>query len=373
MIGGDATLFRVISFPFLPISAGGGSGVIEIRFTPAGRMGTFRALLRIFSNDPITQPLLVEVVAQVAYDSTLVAWWPLDGDGADASGNGFDGTLVGNPATSPGANHFTGGALEFDGASTRIEVPFAAELNPDDFTVTLWANPSAAAPGMNGSLISNRDQAPGAFTHGFALNNSVGNWDFWTGDGDPGWDILTGAAVASGTWSHLAISYDSSTGTKNFYVDGELAATDDTPQSGSSQYVKNGTIEAEDLHIGAGQDEWLGDWFHGGIDDVALFRTALTGLEIQAIMHRGVARFVEEDRLFQLTEIRAGSEPARITLTWNSEADALYAIDRSTDLSTTWEEIEDSEPSGGAVTSYTDLAVPPGASRVFYRVRVPGD
>ncbi len=367
-MSGDISFFELRRFPlrFFPIPAGG-TGEIEFDFNPGERKGIFNLQMRVFTDDPVTRPFIIEIVAEVGFDSTLVAWWPLDGDTSDASGNGHDGTLVGAPAASAGVNNFTAGALDFDGAGTRIDVPYSSELNPDDFTVTLWARPHGAIAGQLTSPFANRDESPGPLNHGFSLNLNDGAWDFWTGDGDASWDVLTGPlATSTDRWWHLAITYDSASDLKNLYVDGELAASD----TGVGQYVKNGSVENEDLHIGAGQDDGLGAFFDGELDDVALFRVALSQAEIQTIADGGVARFIAADRPFQITQVQPSAPGDAITILWNSGVQTNYAIDRSTDLNAVWQEIEESTASTGTVTAYTDNDLPASEGRVFYRVRL---
>ena len=132
-------------------------------------------------------------------------------------------------------------------------------------------------------------------THGFILyNNNAGNWDFWTGDGDPGWDTLPGSAVTVNTWSHLAISYDAGTDTKSLWIDGNLSISDTVPQSGPTQYSPNGTVEMESLHIGSGQDDGANFFFSGNIDDVGIWDEALDQAAIQGIMDNGVASTIPE-------------------------------------------------------------------------------
>jgi len=172
-------------------------------------------------------------------------------------------------------------------------IPFDTALNPASFTVTLWAN--ASSTGGFASPVTSRDDvaAPGS-THGYILyNNSGGNWDFWTGDGDPGWDTLAGSAVSTNTWTHLAITYDAGSETKTLWVDGLLSATDNVPQSGPTQYSSNGP-QMESFHIGAGQDDGLNFFFDGNIDDVSIWDEALDESSIQAIMMNGVASTIPE-------------------------------------------------------------------------------
>ena len=373
-MSGDTSAFRLRRFPlpFSPIPAGG-TGDIVIDFDPGERDGRFQLSMRVFSDDPVVRPFVIEVVANIGIEDPLVAWWPLDGDATDASGNGHDGTLIGAPAPAAGASPATAGALQFDGAGARLEVPYADALNPDDFTVTLWAKPHGAIAGRVGSVFASRDGSPGPATHGLALNLNDGAWNFWTGDGDAGWDQLGDpAATADDRWWHLAISYDSATDTKRLYADGELVASDNVAESGSTQYSPNGSSGREPLHIGAGQDDGSGDFFDGEIDDVALFRVALSEAEIQTIMNQGVARFIAAGRPFQITQVEVAPAGNALTLLWNSEPDTDYAVDRSTDLNAIWLEIEESVPATGTATAYTDSELPEGEGRVFYRVRPSG-
>lgn len=219
----------------------------------------------------------------------LVAWYPLDVDGSDATGNGHDGSVVGGTVNfgQAGANGATGQSAAFPD-NGHIDVPFSSSLNPGSFTVTLWAN-AASTGGFASPITSRDDLGGGVSTHGFILyNNNVGVWDFWTGDGDPGWDTLSGGAVTISTWSHLAITYDAGTDTKTLWIDGVVSATNGIPQSGPTQYSPNGTVEFENLHIGSGQDDGANFFFSGFIDDVTIWDEALDQAAIQNIMNNSV-------------------------------------------------------------------------------------
>jgi len=360
--GADADKFTAVADPTLP--AIGGTGMIEITFDAGDEEGDFTATLEITSDDPLVPTTLVTVRAFVPFADPLVAWWPLDVDGADASGNGFDGVILGTVVACPGANGATGGSLEFDGAS-RIDVPFDADLNPRDFTVTLWAN--ASTTDNFASPITSRDDVNGgASTHGYILyNDSGGNWNFWTGDGNSGWDTMPGDAVIVDTWTHVAMTFESGTGTKTLYVDGVQSATETAPD----QYSRNGTVEMEALHIGSGQDDGENFRFFGKIDDIGLFRTALSVDDINAIMTNGVGGFTGNARGLEITGIEVAPDSGNVILTFNSVNGAEYIIERSTDLTAlSWEELDDSYSSQGEVTTFTDFSVPAGTKKLFYRV-----
>jgi hypothetical protein len=271
--------------------------------------------------------------------ASLVAWYPLDTDASDASGNGHNGAVVGGTVNfgQAGANASTGQSAAFPD-NGHIDVPFSSALNGTSFTVALWAN--AASTGGFASPVTSRDNvgAPTPSTHGYILyNNNTGNWDFWTGDGDPGWDTLTGALVTVSNWTHLAITYDAGTDTKSLWVDGVVSVTSNVPQSGPTQYSPNGTVEMKNLHIGSGQDDGSNFFFSGNIDDVSIWDTALSQSEIQNIMNNGIPE-PSAVAPFAITGIdyAPDAEPnPTVTLTWRKSGADSYIAKYSLDM-TDW-------------------------------------
>ena len=230
----------------------------------------------------------------IASSGALIAHYPLDSDASDASGNGYNGAVVGGTVNfgQPGANANTGSSAAFPD-NGHIDIPFNSALNPGSFTVTLWANASSTG-GFASPITSLDDVNNGVSTHGFILyNDNLGNWSFWTGDGNPGWDVMSGGSVAVNNWTHLAITFDAGTDTKSLWIDGTLAVTETAPL----QYSPNGTVEMEDLHIGAGADDGGSFQFAGNIDDVSIWDEALDQAAIQDIRDNGVTVIPEPSSL----------------------------------------------------------------------------
>ncbi len=349
--------------------AGLSTGSVPISFDPMGLDGLFRATIQITSNDLVTPTIIVELIAQVEIAEPLVAWWSLDVDGTDDSGNGHDGTIVGSLPSCPGASASTGGALDFDGATAHIDVPFNASLNPaESFTVTLWARPDATGGGLYRSPITSRDDFQGGTrTHGYILyNNSVGFWDFWTGDGDPGWDAVTGPAVIVNEWIHVALVYDAVTNTKILYLNGAEAMRMTLP---TRLYSPNGTDESEMLHLGGGGDSGMEFLFDGCLDDIAVFRDALAEEEIIAIREAGVGEFTNPSVPFNI--VRFTRLASAVELEFESEVNVVYDIQRSLDL-ITWETLPLAAIGETGTTVYTDTAPPADEPQVYYRVEDTG-
>ncbi len=103
----------------------------------------------------ITQPLF-----SVNIEDDIVAYWAFNemkGETAsDSSGNGHDGTLIGDPQWVDG---YFGGGLEFDQVQDEVNIPYNADLNSEVFTICAWAN---VEPGSSNhrAVVSSRDDFP---------------------------------------------------------------------------------------------------------------------------------------------------------------------------------------------------------------------
>ncbi len=180
-----------------------------------------------------------------------------------AAGNGelINTITFGSPGALP-ADSDT--AATFLGDQSKIQVPYAPELNPAAFTIEAWAKVTWESIGYRSPLAS-RDDSP---QRGFIFYCDPGNnWQFWTGTGQQvGWNIVGGAIADPDTWAHLVGTYDGTN--KLFYVNGVLVGAN---QSGFAPNT------ARVLRIGASANESpVGDFFFAGdIDEVAVYNQVL--------------------------------------------------------------------------------------------------
>jgi len=163
-------------------------------------------------------------------------------------------------------------AATFDGADDRVVVPYAAALNPATFTVEAWARTTDTSPGFKTVVGSWANPAAA----GFGIWAEGASWTFYLGGG--GGSTALYVPLTAGRWTHLAATYDGTT--MRFYVDGQLAA------SGTGTYAVN---TSSPLGIG-GATYGAGGWQHflnGGVDEVAVYGTALSQPRIQAHYNAG--------------------------------------------------------------------------------------
>jgi hypothetical protein len=215
----------------------------------------------------------VFVLSLVLTSSTmadLVGWWRLDeGTGTtayDSSGNGNDGTILGNPQWVAGK---VGNALDFDGNGDYIDIGNDPIFDiTKEITLSIWVNANDNGNGENNCWMGKGDNT-------YAIKHQTGNYlEFFIYDGT--WhstNYSTNITSLNGEWHHMAGTYD---GTElKFYLDGVLSAN----------LVYSGTIgtSSDDVTIGE-NSQATGRYFDGMLDDARIYNEVLSQEDIQSVM-----------------------------------------------------------------------------------------
>ena len=220
---------------------------------------------------------MVTTPADAAATPQLVAAYGFD-DGAgatavDASGNGLNGAVAGATWTGTGA---FGGALSFDGTSSRVVVPGDSRLDlAAGFTLAAWVRPESL-DGWRTVLLRERGEG---LAYGLYASSDRYGPDVAVNTGDTDTNLPGDNPLPVGAWSHLAATYDPVVGLV-VYVNGTAVA--ETPLSGALNYDGVG-----DLSIG-GNTVW-GEYFDGLIDEVRIWNGPLTAAEVKANVEVSVA------------------------------------------------------------------------------------
>jgi predicted outer membrane repeat protein len=158
-----------------------------------------------------------------------------------------------------------GNAIAFDGLDDYVACP---AVNPTTFTYEAWINPSVL--GKDQAVVSTLTSNVGAELH---INSDNKLWlTLWTGSA---WkDISSTTTLSTGTWYHIAGTYDGTTAI--VYLNG-------SPVSATTTYSAGTTA----LNIGRRSNASLP--FSGKIDNVAVWGRALSATEIQNTMFASLA------------------------------------------------------------------------------------
>ncbi len=200
----------------------------------------------------------------------LAAFYALENDVLDSSGNGNDGTIVGAPTFVEGLAGY-GMAMEFDGES-YVDCGNDPNLDiPGPISIALWIKPGADDPEGQGTATAPLCKALSGASPSWSWQvrygwNSPQPYMAFTFNTSPRAWTYVGKNLDRDEWAHIACSHDGATLTA--YLNGE--ATESTPM---------GAITSSPAPLLIGSDGWRDDWI-GAIDEVAIYNRDLSEGEI---------------------------------------------------------------------------------------------
>lgn len=226
--------------------------------TPAG------AALKDFDGTPRPAGNSFDIGAY-QYIPNLQAWWRFAGTANDSSGNGNNGLPQNGPTYGAGMD---GAALALNGSGQYVAVPGNGSLDmTDNVTVAFWINPSS---------VSSADPWIVSKDYSWEVKLNQGQYPQFT-DHDGRYAALN-YALASGTWVHVAFTFQSSSSTPvTGYINGAPAPLVAASFTGGAL-----TPASSGVHIGSDSSGAAG-FFPGLVDDVRVYSRALSAQEIFAI------------------------------------------------------------------------------------------
>jgi hypothetical protein len=278
-------------------------------------------------------------------NAELVGWWRLNEMSGttvfDSSGSGNDGTFVGEPVWVDGV---TGSALEMDG-DDYVEVPGAADINPESVTLMAWVNFND----VDTASMERQDYVSRADDYALSLHELDADGKIHGIISSAGeWSVVGGETlVETNIWYHTALTYDADTDMLIIYLDGEVDG--ELEVTTGLEHRLGGP-----LTIGIYLDRGL----LGKIDDVQIWDEALSIEGIQDAMAGGAVTTA------------FGSEPSDgevdvsrdIVLSWKKGDYAVtHDIYFGTDINDVNEATRDNTRDVLVMPDYTDTSYdPPG-------------
>jgi len=228
---------------------------------------------------------------------------------ADASGNGHTGVLLDGPVWTSSGQY--AGALLFDGVDDGVRLPPSDALTfTAAVTLEAWVQPLTQA-GAARQIV----QLPGAGGDGLRL----------TANGSPRFRALfpngrvnvTGPTpLAANVWTHVAATYD---GTMlRMYVNGGEVATQPVTGDLTGAFV-----------MSVGRTRLGGAPFQGALDEIRIYRRALTAAEIAGDMNTPIGSSSQQPVSLAVTPVGASIATGA---TYQFTATATYADDSTSDL-----------------------------------------
>ena len=299
------------------------------RLVPLARAAGIAAVLAAFALAPSGNSATTGLVAAYAFN---------DGAGttvADASGNGRTGTTANTTWSTTGKY---GGALSFNGTSSRVTVADAASLHlTSAMTLEAWINPTTATPGWRDVVYKGDDNYYLSATTNTSRPGGGGIFNGSYGE------VFGTANTATNTWTYLAVTYDGAT--LRFFVNGTQTAT----------LAKTGALKTSTNPLTIGSDAIYGQYFRGLIDDVRVYNIALTQAQVQSDMGTPVAGGSDTQPPGQPGTLGATAiSSSRIDLSWGAATDNVavtgYRIERC---------------QGAGCNNFAQIAAPAGTGTTY--------
>jgi hypothetical protein len=200
----------------------------------------------------------------------LISWWPGDGNANDIIGSN-NGTLVGGVTFSVGE---VGQAFSFDGIDDIVLAPatgFPTGTAPR--TVAFWFKTNSLNDHGTGFAYGTEDIGKGFYV--FPSHYRSGGQLAFSGHGSE-YDVLAPTDLRDGLFHHVAVTYDRAIIT--IYADG-------VPVASGSLILNTGIQGGASI----GGRAYMGEFLAGEVDEVAIWKRALSASEIQAMFGAGSA------------------------------------------------------------------------------------
>ena len=257
---------------------------------------------------------------------------------ADATGSGWNGTLVNGPLWAAGKS---GNAVDLDGTNDYVSLPTGVVSSSTTSTIAAWVNLDAVSTWMRIF-----DFGSGTSTYMFLTpKNGSSKIRFAIRNNGSSEQIIDGtSALPTGGWHHVAVTLNGATGT--LYVDG-------------AQVGQNTAMTLKPSDMGSTTQNWIGrsqfstdPYLNGRVDDFRVYNKALSASEVAAL----AAMFAGPQNL------TASANLLQTTLSWSSVANATsYNIKRAAVSGGSYTTIA----TGITGTSYTDTTVTAGTTYYY--------
>ncbi|MFT3933700.1 MAG: T9SS type A sorting domain-containing protein [Chitinophagaceae bacterium] len=233
---------------------------------------------------PIIVIVLKLFISQQANAQSLIAYYPLNGNANDASGNSLNGTVIGSPAFVTDRFGNANSAIAFsNNVADRIEINDNALLHTPSITIAAWVREI----GVSSSIKTIVDKPLGSTQsdswHFGVITNGGYVYTSWFFN-DPG--SSTGSQITAlaniGDWHYVVATFDNSTKLHKLYVDGILKATN----------TFNNTIGYDNnkMYIGAALENNSPSFpMDGELDEIKIYDGALSAQQIANEYSAGIA------------------------------------------------------------------------------------
>lgn len=204
--------------------------------------------------------------------TSLLAYWPFNGNANDESGNGYDGTINGTVALTSDRDLNPNTAYNFDGADSTASISIGQFEVFQELGVSCWFKFDA---NKRGYVISNRLNTVASELGNFIIYKNNSNEilvAFWYTDET--FEIANCGTIIDTSWHHIAFSADLQNG-------GNIRVRLDDVEVFNSNFTKAVNFSTYNFIIGNKSfPSGINETHDGDIDDIYIFNKILTNQEM---------------------------------------------------------------------------------------------
>ncbi|MEN9848616.1 MAG: hypothetical protein RL368_1356 [Pseudomonadota bacterium] len=217
-----------------------------------------------------------------------MAYYLLHGDANDASGNGYHGTMTELVPTTDRFNQ-ANGALQFNGTTSAIDVPYSLPFNVDPFTITAWINWAGSCPNTytaySECVIFMRENMYALAVRDGTLQFAIGTLSAKTNS----WQwINTDVKIQANQWTHVALQFDKGS-IASVYINGKFIKSNLYPDR---VLYADPFIMYYGIPLSIGRRTALGGTpFYGALSDIRIYNRVLTVEELGQLAENNTPQF----------------------------------------------------------------------------------
>lgn len=224
---------------------------------------------------------------------SLLAWYPLNGDTKDYSGNNrhmkSDAAIIDNQGKIGQSYYFDNAVLYNDGWNLKTDKAYS------NFTVCAWVYPTESPADVNGrNIISFGSNS----AIRFRLTQENGLWVLW---GGPGPTSFTGATyngkIALNQWTHVCYKLENSL--MSLFINGKKVELTSNPK-------KDIYLDSTNFVIGGynkrNTDTLVPEPWKGKLNDIRIYDEALTAMQIKEIAQAKICHYTCNEQMYENTK-----------------------------------------------------------------------
>lgn len=224
---------------------------------------------------------------------SLLAWYPLNGDTKDYSGNNrhmkSDAAVINNQGKIGQSYYFDNAVLYNDGWNLKTDKAYS------NFTVCAWVYPTESPADVNGrNIISFGCNS----AIRFRLTQENGLWVLWGGPGSTSFTTTVyNGKIALNQWTHICYRLENSL--MSLYLNGKKVSLTSNPK-------KDIYMDSFNFVIGGynkrNTDTLVPEPWKGKLNDIRLYDEALTAMQIKEIAQAKICHYTCNEQMYENTK-----------------------------------------------------------------------